>query len=371
MKSGGLRRSRHGCRNCKLRRVKCDEARPHCVRCRTYGVRCNYQHNVPDLQPLGEGTTQRTPGRVSGGLSLQSSISSTLWYADRHMLDSQDQELFTRFRYRTLYSLGGPAMVEAPFLMHGTLAVAAAHERYLSEAPQRTLREIYHFSQCTTLLNSWLHHRIEEKDKDPLWATAGALAILSFSSITSRSPAKTWPLGPPDSSDLEWLRLGAGKMGLWRFVNPVRPESAFRKIYDAPTRQHERLPKEGDAGVSSKFARLCGISERSTPDNNPYFTVVHHISRLMEVPKGEASEDEIMMVVGHMHGKFAEYLKRKDPVALILLGLWYSRASETKWWIEVRARYELPAIWTYLKRYHGDNGAIQVLRPFSGLGGLE
>lgn len=28
------------------------------------------------------------------------------------MLDLQDQELFNRFRYRTLYSLGGSAMVD-------------------------------------------------------------------------------------------------------------------------------------------------------------------------------------------------------------------------------------------------------------------
>jgi hypothetical protein len=28
------------------------------------------------------------------------------------MLDLQDQALFNRFRYRTLYSLGGPAMVD-------------------------------------------------------------------------------------------------------------------------------------------------------------------------------------------------------------------------------------------------------------------
>jgi hypothetical protein len=28
------------------------------------------------------------------------------------MLDPEDQALFTRFRYRTLYTLGGPAMVD-------------------------------------------------------------------------------------------------------------------------------------------------------------------------------------------------------------------------------------------------------------------
>jgi hypothetical protein len=67
------RRSRRGCRNCRLRKVKvsafpllafslrllvliiylrgqCDELRPHCQGCKTYGVLCNYDANVTELQ---------------------------------------------------------------------------------------------------------------------------------------------------------------------------------------------------------------------------------------------------------------------------------------------------------------------------------
>lgn len=53
----------------------------------------------------------------------------------------------------------------------------------------------------------------------------------------------------------------------------------------------------------------------------------------------------------------------KNPVALLLLYLWYTRASESRWWIRIRAEYELPAIRTYLERYHGDNSVIQALLP--------
>lgn len=72
-------KSRYGCRNCKLRRIKvliiipeillfywlvlaltvhlfarwkCDETRPHCVKCIDYKVRCNYDFRIPDLQML-------------------------------------------------------------------------------------------------------------------------------------------------------------------------------------------------------------------------------------------------------------------------------------------------------------------------------
>src|SRR6201992_1574404 len=109
--------------------------------------------------------------------------------------------------------------------MHGTLAVAAVHDRYLgvTSAHPRSFRESYHWSQCTILFNKWLSQSIKEEHKDPLWATAGTLAILTFSSINACFPEESWPLSAPDSSDLEWLRLGTGKMALWHLVNPLRP----------------------------------------------------------------------------------------------------------------------------------------------------
>jgi len=36
------KKSRRGCSGCKLRRVKCDERRPACHRCRDFGVACTY-----------------------------------------------------------------------------------------------------------------------------------------------------------------------------------------------------------------------------------------------------------------------------------------------------------------------------------------
>jgi hypothetical protein len=79
------RRSRQGCRNCKLRRVKvsafsplasslrsfvlinylhsqCDELRPHCQGCRSYGVLRNYDANVPKLQLSTEAQPQNLLG---------------------------------------------------------------------------------------------------------------------------------------------------------------------------------------------------------------------------------------------------------------------------------------------------------------------
>ena len=252
--------------------------------------------------------------------------------------------------------------------MHGTLAVTAVHDRYLGVTPthHRSLRESHHWSECTTLFNKWLSQQpIKEEHKDPLWAAAGTLGILTFSSVNICVPEEAWPLGPSDSSDLEWLRLGTGKMTLWHLVNPLRPESVFRIMSKTFTHMHRPLPSKGTDGVLVELVQLCGLDESSTQENNPYFMFAHSLSWLLEVPKGDVvSEDRVMAVLSRMHNEFGACLEKKDPVALLLLCLWYNRARQSKWWIDFRAKYEIPAIYIYLQRYHKDNGAIQALIPW-------
>ncbi|KAH8897138.1 hypothetical protein GQ53DRAFT_887362 [Thozetella sp. PMI_491] len=374
------RLSRFGCRNCKLRKLKCDETRPQCTRCRAFGVICNFGFNVPDLHPLREDLAKQQPAGSFSLSSIQPTISSSIWVDDGSAfftMDSYDRELFNRFRYRTLYTLGGSAMVDVyeshllrasfscPFLMHGTLAVTAVHDRYLGVTSnhRRSVRESHHWSRCTVLFNKWLSQSIKEQHKDPLWATAGTLAILSFASINACSPEEAWPLGSPESSDLEWLRLGAGKAALRHLVNPLRPESAFRILSETFALIRPLLPEKGADGVPADLAQLCDLGECSTRGNNPYFVVAHTLSSVLKEPKDTASHVRVMMISAHMHHEFGDRLGRKDPVALLLLCLWYHRARESKWWIDIRARCELPALCEYLRRHHKNNSAIQALIP--------
>ncbi|OKL56987.1 hypothetical protein UA08_07955 [Talaromyces atroroseus] len=353
-KREGRRKSRFGCRNCKLRKLK----------------------------PLSEKRAkQEIPCRAARLPSPRPAISNAIWADDGStffMLDSKDQELFNRFRYRTVYSLGGSVMVDiyeshmlwasftCPFLMHGSLAAAAVHDRYLgvTPAPRRSLRESYHWFQCTILFNKRLSQHIKEEDKDPLWATAGSIGILTFSSINACLPDHAWPLGAPDPSDLDWLRLGAGKMSLWYLLDPLRPGSVFRSMSETLQQMHQPLPEKGLDSVLAELVHVCGLSESSSRENNPYFTVAHGLSRLLEKPRGEASQNSALGVASKMHNDFRMCLEKKDPIALLLLCLWYTRARETRWWIDFRARYEIPAICTYLQRYHKDNSAIQALIPW-------
>ncbi|KAJ5723148.1 hypothetical protein N7488_001183, partial [Penicillium malachiteum] len=362
------RKSRYGCRNCKLRKVKCDEARPHCLRCRTYGIQCNFNFNATDLQPLKERRNPPTKQIQPHCTPLRPSIDNAVWAADGmsvFKLHQYDWDIFNRFRHRTLYSLGGPDIVQiyddhmlkasftCPFLLHGTLAVAAVHDRYLSPSPtRRSLRESYHYQ------------KIKEEHKDPIWTTTGTLSILAFASINAVSKTHAWPLGPTDCSNLEWLRLGSGKISLWNLVDPLRPGSALRVMIETLIRMRKPLPIRCIEGVPEDLVQLCELDETSTEQTNVYFTVVHSLSRVLDIPQENVALGDALMVSNHMHNKFEDRLRDKDPVGLLLLSLWYAKARRVRWWIDFRARFELPAICNYLQRYHGGNIHVQSLIPW-------
>ncbi|OAA71338.1 von Willebrand factor, type A [Cordyceps fumosorosea ARSEF 2679] len=208
-----------------------------------------------------------------------------------------------------------------PCLMHGMLAVAAAHDRYLGLTPssRRTLRELSHWSQCTILFAKMLRGTIKEEFKDACWATASTLGILSFAStnvdLAARDP---WPLGPADSSDLEWLRLGAGKMKLWQLLDPLRPQSACQPMHRVLRRISEPLPERGADGIPRDLAECCGMDASSTADSNAYHNIAHGLAQLdgYDGHDGQKGYGSALRVSGHMSGAFEARLREKDVVAL-------------------------------------------------------
>jgi hypothetical protein len=85
------------------------------MRCRRYGVVCNFEIIVPSLQPLAEERANLDIVKRSELPSPRSTISNAIWVNDGSTfftMNSQDHVLFNRFRYRTVYSLGGPAMAD-------------------------------------------------------------------------------------------------------------------------------------------------------------------------------------------------------------------------------------------------------------------
>lgn len=249
--------------------------------------------------------------------------------------------------------------------MHASIAVALAYDRYLnSSSPcRRTLEECYHLSQSTVLFNRQLREPIETKDKDPIWGTAAALALLTFSCPDACTPEESWPLKPTDPSDLEWLRIGEGKMSLWPIADPLRPDSLFCVLEPIYTQLRSPLPGKGIDGIPRALVTICHLQDTSTTETNPYFNAAHALSRLQDLTDKQVTIGHTELFTRAIHGRFKSLLREKDPVALILIYLWYGKAGRSIWWIELRARVERPSICSYLRLYHKENIAIQAFLP--------
>ena len=250
--------------------------------------------------------------------------------------------------------------------MHITLAIAATHDRYLSSPAtgRRTTAETYHWSQCVALFNRKLSQPIQPEDRDPLWATAASLGVVALSSIEASIPEDAWPLKKSDASDLEWLRMSEGKMAVWNLTNPLRPGGRFRALSEEYAEWFLPIPCKGIDGVPAALLRLCDLDLSSTAENSPYFAAVHTLAQLQNLPSDQITMPRVLNFVGHMQPSFRSLLQEKDPIALLLLALWYTKARRSLWYFEHRATVECQAICKYLQRYHHSNRAIQESLPW-------
>lgn len=249
--------------------------------------------------------------------------------------------------------------------MHASLAVAFTYDRYLNSSVgcPRSLEECYHWSQSTALFNKRLREPIEAEDKDPVWGTAAALAMLTFSSLDACTPEQSWPLKSSDSFELDWLRMINGKMSLWHIVNPLRSDSLFRVMAATYADMNSPLPERGTDGIPRALAAMCLLTGSSTSKNNPYFYAAHAVSRMLDLPDSEVTTGQIQIFTRIISGPFEDLLRKRDHIALLLLYLWYRKASRSIWWIELRARVECPSICSYLRLYHKENVAVQAFLP--------
>jgi hypothetical protein len=126
---------------------------------------------------------------------------------------------------------------------------------------------------------------------------------------------------------------------------------------------HSPLPEEGIDGIPMALAIACHLEDSSTAKNNPYFKAAHAISQIQDLPDSQVTTGQTELFTRNIHGPFKSLLLEKDPVALLLLYLWYRKAGRSIWWIELRARVECPSICSYLRLYHKEYGVVQAFLP--------
>ena len=123
------------------------------------------------------------------------------------------------------------------------------------------------------------------------------------------------------------------------------------------------MPKEGIDGIPRALAFVCRLEYSSTPESNAYFNAAHAVSKIQALPDTQVTVGQTELFTRSIHGSFKALLQHKDPIALLLLYLWYRKAGRSIWWVELRARVECPSICSYLRIYHNEYSDVLAFLP--------
>ncbi|KAK0127395.1 hypothetical protein ONS96_006940 [Cadophora gregata f. sp. sojae] len=127
-------KTRTGCITCKIRRVKCDEGKPSCVKCTTTGRKCDGYANK-DPEPVGLETCTRSDCLLSTR-NIARALSSNI------LENGQERRAFEFFRHRTAIEMSGffhsefwdgllpQASQSEPAILHAVIALGSLHELY-------------------------------------------------------------------------------------------------------------------------------------------------------------------------------------------------------------------------------------------------
>ena len=380
--------SRLGCKNCKLRHVKCDETRPACRKCTAFGVSCNYDPNTPDLQlRTGQGICVDAPdkpcfstnGTMLGMINVSLNRHRVVPSRDGEIfrLESQDLERLCRFQTRTVLTIGTKRTAEVyqneviklacvhPYVMHAVQTFTAIHDRYLSTCSggRSSPKELYHWGQTAAVFNEKLSLPISSCDRDALWITAIFLAGIALASTEATRPEEAWPLQSSSSSCLTWLRMIDGKRAIGNITDPLRKDSVFHQLAHKDEQDYPfpLAPKPQRVTLPSGFVDLCNLAEPSASEVNPYYKAVHDLAPLLDIECDQSTILDFLGFFGQTKFEFMGLLERKDARALLLLAYWYAKVCKSVWWVARRAMLECQATCIYLERHHSDNTALMEL----------
>ncbi|KAF4460914.1 Transcriptional regulatory moc3 [Fusarium albosuccineum] len=171
-----VRRVKSGCRTCKIRRIKCDEARPACSRCVSTGRKCD-GYGVWTADP----TKSRLPATLQGP-SVARNVHerhSFDWFLSR--TSKKIPGVFEPEFWKTLVL---QASATEPAVFHAAVALGAAHKREMLLATGTVAlvpdeQECFILRQYNAAISHLQHHLaagVDDKDS----AHVAAIACMLF-----------------------------------------------------------------------------------------------------------------------------------------------------------------------------------------------
>lgn len=361
-------KSRHGCTNCKKRRVKvslqlyatldcaftsnksnlmqCDELRPICSTCSRRGAQCEYD-TTTSLQWVNGAAFRRE--LIADDTSLQDcalvpgSSNVTLTQPDRctrpdftadsltslnmidlellmHWKDATYQIFCRSSETRPIWQYNIPQLaLEEPFLMHGVLALSAIHLAQMKDQHRRSTyiaKAVSHQSQALTVFRPSLH-TINESNSMPLFAFASIVTVYAFA-----FPAV------PDSSDPraavdDIYQVIVFAQGLHQILNGDAEHlqnSILRPLFQWDDVE-KRLTEDASSALNGLREAVYALSAEGTRES--YLKALNSIQdSLCEVLSGFDAVATATRTAIRMPSMYVALLRKYDPLALVILSFY-------------------------------------------------
>ncbi|KAJ5804361.1 uncharacterized protein N7518_000664 [Penicillium psychrosexuale] len=353
------RKSRHGCMECKRRRVKCDETRPICTNCAKRHSECEYGSSTsllwanedPAVPSLGSDSGQSGDPvrglRSSSSPTARAGTANSFGVLSQHdsenaaisagsALNLNDLELMMQWcntTFRTLsrnertdpiwrYIVPEEALLH-PFLMHGVLALSSLHlARTGMELTRRASylnRAVAHQNQALALFRELLGD-VKESNAKAMFAFAGIVVIYTFA--FPHTPDVQDPCSCVD--DLyQVLVLARGVQQVIyapRDFTSFLEDSSFGPILQAEETQGP-IPEDTTAMLKQlrEANEVCGARDK----NHDVQVYEGSIANLEEMLSWCYSGMRASTIAGRwvirLHPRFMELLRERDPFALVML----------------------------------------------------
>ncbi|KAK4190273.1 hypothetical protein QBC35DRAFT_86950 [Podospora australis] len=389
------RKSRTGCRNCKSRKVKCDEGRPSCRACTVRSDICVYPVITPRTGSSGSSGSSSSKSKSSPPTAYDASrpktsspvVKEPLFIAAGH--DETDMKLLWFFTNATYVSFSSGPYKERnvnkvlkidviqhcfanPFLMDCVLGLASMHinmlgnHRELHVPPSRELvyraRAIEGYRKavnradpktypallaCSLLLVGLSTYIFRSEDAEPLcitnWITIwrGIGVIIDITSLPKLAQSGLLPLVYRPEVDLD------------RATQHI-PASLVFMVANLETSSRQLSPALTPPPSSPPSCSSPSEDFDEKPYMDAYRLALKYLGSLyLELSHGFSYMLiwRIMTFFTFLPAKFIEALGRRRPPALVILSHYLAFTQfnvKFVWWLAGIAEHEIPSIFAYL-----------------------
>ncbi|KAL4922614.1 hypothetical protein BDW62DRAFT_171386 [Aspergillus aurantiobrunneus] len=338
------RKSRHGCRACKLRRVKCDEVRPVCSNCSQRQEECEYVAEASYIWAADEAPRRRIrrrkgPPENSQEVSLADTPFQLLDRFDGNAtstsgppLDMTQLRLLVNWQRETcqFFSRGAETRMvwesylvdealRTPSLMHGILAVSALHLALLEPPPEQPFwleLATAHKGQALRSLREGLASVTSDNAREMLGLSALVVAYAFGSALTDTG------VSDADRPSLDALNnVFVLCRGVQQITNAAH--SFLRQSNFAPLFSPGDLSAEIPDHIKESLDHLDDLNTECLHAGGHDAATYTRVIAAMRGLTGHsfALPNSMTLAVGwaiRVSPEFLEYLHAKEPLALVV-----------------------------------------------------